>query len=158
MSCWLLSYPEFPWDRKLLQGDQTWSWATRSQPQWPEDSCHRSLRVTGKQREMTFINERHYINILNFSDFTVTKRILTFASIGGNLGERVVTAVTLASDDAGFTLTLAALSVARPGERAHWVTVAQETRVAAFRAEMIILEGWQETGSADLHGTVCWLG
>lgn len=64
---------------------------------------------------------------------------LTFAAVGRHLGEGVVAAVALAPDDAGFTLTLAALPLARPGEGAHRVAVAQQAGVAALRPVVVVL-------------------
>lgn len=75
--------------------------------------------------------------------------VLTFTAVGRNLGEGVVAAVTLASDDAGLTLTLAALSIARPGERADRVAVTQQARIAALGTVVVVLETRSERGSAD---------
>lgn len=47
--------------------------------------------------------------------------------------------VTLAPDDAGFTLALAALSVARSGKGADRVAVAQQAGVAAFGEVVVVL-------------------
>lgn len=66
-------------------------------------------------------------------------KILTFTAVSRDLSKGVVTAVTLASDHAGLTLTLAALSVARSGEGANRVAVAQQAGVAALGAVMVVL-------------------
>lgn len=47
--------------------------------------------------------------------------------------------VTLAPDDAGFTLALAALSVARSGKGADRVAVAQQAGVAVFGEVVVVL-------------------
>lgn len=80
------------------------------------------------------------------NDSTIIWSILTFTAAWRNLGEGVVAAVTLAPDDSGFTLTLAALSVTHSGERAHWVAVAQQAGVAALRTVVVVLE----------TGESCW--
>lgn len=65
--------------------------------------------------------------------------ILTFTAVSRDLSERVVTAVTLASDHAGLALTLAALSVARSGEGANRVAVTQQAGVTALGTVMVVL-------------------
>lgn len=77
--------------------------------------------------------------------------VLTFTAIRRNLSEGVVTAVTLASDHTGLTLTLAALSVTRSGEGADRVAVAQQAGVAAFRTVVVVLETGLGRRSADLQ-------
>lgn len=76
-------------------------------------------------------------------------KILTFTAVSRDLSERVVTAVTLASDHARLTLTLAALSVTRSGEGANRVAVTQQAGVAALGAVMVVLV----TGSGRKK---CW--
>lgn len=82
---------------------------------------------------------------------TVIICVLTFTAIRRNLSEGVVTAVTLASDHTGLTLTLAALSVTRSGEGADRVAVAQQAGVAAFRTVVVVLETGLGRRSADLQ-------
>lgn len=67
------------------------------------------------------------------------RKSLTFTAAGRDLGERVIAAVTLATYDPRLTLTLTAVPVTRTGERAHGVTVAQQTRVTGRRPEVIVL-------------------
>lgn len=77
--------------------------------------------------------------------------VLTFTAIRRNLSKGVVTAVTLASDHTGLTLTLAALSVTCSGERADWVTVTQQASVTVFRTVVVVLETGLKRRRADLH-------
>lgn len=71
---------------------------------------------------------------------TVETCILTFTAAGRNLSERVVAAVALAADHAGFTLTLAAFAIARSGEGADGVTVTEQAGVAALWAIVVVLK------------------
>lgn len=90
--------------------------------------------------EMVKLAMNHGCLILNDNNLTVIRCIQTFTAVRRNLSKGVVTAVTLASDDTGFTLTLAALSVAGSGERADRVAVAQQAGITAFRAVVVVLE------------------
>lgn len=65
--------------------------------------------------------------------------MLTFTAIWRHLSKWVVTAVTLAPNDPWFTLALTALSLTRPREGAHWVTLTQQTRLAALWTVVVIL-------------------
>lgn len=71
---------------------------------------------------------------------TVETCILTFTAAGRNLSERVVAAVALAADHAGFTLTLAAFAIARSGEGADGVTVTEQAGVAVLGAIVVVLK------------------
>lgn len=72
---------------------------------------------------------------------------LTFTAIGGDLGKRVVTAITLTPNDTRFAWTLAILRITDSGQRTSGVTITQETSGAA-RGPVVILLGGEE-GSLD---------
>ena len=65
----------------------------------------------------------------------------TFTAIGGDLSKRVVTAVTLAPNDAWLARTLAILRVADSGQGACGVAVAQEADGAARGPVVVLLGG-----------------
>lgn len=68
---------------------------------------------------------------------------LTFTAVGGDLGKRVVTAITLTPNDTRFAWTLAVLGITDSGQRTRRVTVTQEASGAA-RGPVVILLGWEE--------------
>lgn len=65
--------------------------------------------------------------------------ILTFTAVWRHLSEGVVTAVTLAPDYTGLTLTLATLSLTGPGERANRIAVTQQACLTAGWVIVVIL-------------------
>ena len=72
--------------------------------------------------------------------------LFTLAAVGRHLSEGVVTPVTLASDDTGLALALAALPIARSGERADGVAVTQQARLTALGPVVVVLETGHRRG------------
>ena len=83
------------------------------------------------------------LKLSHFSDCQLW--VLTFTAVRRHLSERVVAAITLTSDDASFTLTLAGFSVTSSGERADRVAVTQQAGVTAFKPVVVVLETRWET-------------
>lgn len=65
--------------------------------------------------------------------------IIHFTAIGGDLGKRVVTAITLTPNDTRFAWTLAILGITDSGQRTGRVTVTQEASGAARGTVVILL-------------------
>lgn len=147
--------------RGQQQAAQSGYGATRSQPRWPVGSCHNSLQgsTQGHPGQLSF-----QPSLSSFGPATSpcswtpwdarTERTAgeppthhrkpTFTAIGGDLSKGVVTAVTLAPNDAWLAGTLAVLRVTDAGQRARGVAVAEEAGGAARGPVVVLLRGRRE--------------
>ena len=165
------TYRRSLWDRGQQQAAQSGYGATRSQPRWPSGSCRNSLQgsapslrsscpptaMAGLPSPPKAASGLQPIPAPGLPGTLgpgtqqggppTHLESPTFTAVGGDLSKRVVTAITLAPNDAWLARTLALLRVTDSGQRARGVAVTKEAGRAARGPVVVLLRGRRDTGS-----------